>query len=594
MQSEKVNKVEEPEPPQGTFASGSTDPFSFSLYNLCTERNDIEIPVQRNGVNLLMELDTGAGVSIISQEKFNKHFKGTPLKPSSTRLHTYTGNPVQVTGQFHVHLKYQDQSATLPLLVVEGSRPSLFGRDWLTLVKLDWKKKCSIRVSDTDLSQAVKSKLHATIQSHLNVFQPGLGPIKGITAKLEMKHDTHQKFCKARPVPYALQEAAEAEYNRLESEGIVERVEFSDWVTPMVHVPKADGTTRSCGDYAVTVNPQLNVPRYPIPLPEDVFVKLDLKSAYQQLPLDPDSQQYVTINTRRSLYRYKRLPFGIASFPAIFQRTMDIILQGLEHIAGIQDDILITGQDDEQHIMNLNLVLKRLDDYGLRLQLNKCKFMQRSVTYMGFIISAEGISPTEDKIEAIKQAPRPENTTQLRAFLGMVNYHGKFIRNLSSILQPFNQLLQSNQEFTWSPQCEEAFNKAKYSLTSSNVLVHYDPNLPVVLECDASQYGIGAVILHRFPNGNEKPIAYASRSLNSSEKNYSQIEKEVLVSSSESPSITCISSVASSYCELITSPCWRSLHQTRLHQYWQQQGFSDGHSSYPHNTMRSSSSLLPK
>ena len=252
----------------------------------------------------------------------------------------------------------------------------------------------------------------------------------------------------------------------------------------MVHVPKADGTTRSCGDYAVTVNPQLNVPRYPIPLPEHVFVKLrggkrftklDLKSAYQQLPLDPDSQQYVTINTHRGLYRYKRLPFGIASSPAIFQRTMDIILQGLEHVASIQDDILITGKDEEQHIMNLNLVLKRLDDYGLRLQLNKCNFMQKSVTYLGCIISTEGISPTEDKIGAIKQAPRPENTTQLRAFIGMVNYHGKFIRNLRSILQPLNQLLQRNQEFTWCPQCEEASNKAKDSLTSSNVLVRYDP-----------------------------------------------------------------------------------------------------------------------
>ena len=112
----------------------------------------------------------------------------------------------------------------------------------------------------------------------------------------------------------------------------------------------------------------------------------------------------------------------------------------------------------------------------------------------------------------------------------MVNYHGKFIRNLSSILQPLNQLLKRNQEFTWSPQCEETFSTAKDSLTSSNFLFHYDPTLPVVLECDAtcSQYGIGAVILHRFPNGDEKPIAYASRSLNSSEKNYSQIEKEGL------------------------------------------------------------------
>ena len=125
-----------------------------------------------------------------------------------------------------------------------------------------------------------------------------------------MKPDARPRYCKARPVPYALQEAVEAECNRLESEGIVERVEFSDRATPMVHVPKADGTKRSCGDYAVTVNPQLHVPQYPIPLPDDVFLKLrggrvtrlDLQSAYQQLPLDPESQQFVTINMHRGLY----------------------------------------------------------------------------------------------------------------------------------------------------------------------------------------------------------------------------------------------------------------------------------------------------
>ena len=118
------------------------------------------------------------------------------------------------------------------------------------------------------------SRLRRTIQNHPNVFKPGLGTVKGITAKLEMKPNARPNFCKARPVPYALQEAVEAEYNRLESEGIAEQVEFSEWATPMVHAPKADGTTRSCGDYVVTVNPQLHVPQYPIPLPEDVFLKL--------------------------------------------------------------------------------------------------------------------------------------------------------------------------------------------------------------------------------------------------------------------------------------------------------------------------------
>ena len=160
-------------------------------------------------------------------------------------------------------------------LLLKAQALPFFGRDWLSRIRLDWTKICNIRSSEIDLPRGVASQLRTTIQNHPNVFKPGLGTVKGITAKLEMKPDARPKFCKARPVPYARQEAVEAEYNRLESEGIVERVEFiSEWATPMVHVPKADGTARSCGDYSVTVNPQLHFPQYLIPLPEDVFLKL--------------------------------------------------------------------------------------------------------------------------------------------------------------------------------------------------------------------------------------------------------------------------------------------------------------------------------
>ena len=123
------------------------------------------------------------------------------------------------------------------------------------------------------------------------------------------------------------------------------------------------------------------------------------------------------------------------------------------------------------------------------------------MTYMGCVISSEGISPTNEKVEAVKQAPRPENTTQLRAFLGMINYHVNVIHNLSSILYPLNQLLQKDREIKWTTQCEKAFQTAKDSLTSSSVLVRYDPKLPVVLETDTSPYGIAAVLFNQFPNG---------------------------------------------------------------------------------------------
>ena len=194
--------------------------------------------------------------------------------PSNTHLCAYTGHPLKVHRQLIAHLGYQDQSADVPLLVVEGSGPSLFGRDWLPQIRLDWTKICNIRVSETDLPGVVASQLHTTIQNHPNIFKSGLGTVKGITAKLEMKPDACPKFSKACPVPFAIQEAVEAECNRLKAEEIVERMEFSESVTPMVHVPKADGTTCSCGDYAVTVNPQLCVPQYPIPLLEAVFLKL--------------------------------------------------------------------------------------------------------------------------------------------------------------------------------------------------------------------------------------------------------------------------------------------------------------------------------
>ena len=131
-----------------------------------------------------MELDTGTAVSIISHESYNRHFKETPLQSCDNRLHTYTGHPVQVSGQFLVQLKYQNQSVTMPLLVVKGSGPSPFGRNWLSRVKLDWKKISSIRVSDPGLKPDVKSQLHNTVQCHSNVFKPGLGTIRGITAKL--------------------------------------------------------------------------------------------------------------------------------------------------------------------------------------------------------------------------------------------------------------------------------------------------------------------------------------------------------------------------------------------------------------------------
>ena len=258
------------------------------------------------------------------------------------------------------------------------------------------------------------------------------------------------------------------------------------------------------------------------------FTKLDLAHAYQQIPLDEESRKLVVINTQKGLFRYNRLPFGIASAPAIFQRTIEGILRGIPNVCVYIDDILITGRDDAGHLQTLDTVLSRLQSAGMRLKRAKCEYMKPSVEYLGHIISADGLSPTQEKVRAIVEAPAPQDVSQLRSFLGMLNYYGKFLPNLSSTLAPLYRLLESKTPWSWGNEQKEAFQEAKTQLTSSCLLVHFDPEKQVILSCDASPYGVGAVLSHQMDDGSEKPVAFASRSLSPAEKKYSQLEKEGL------------------------------------------------------------------
>ena len=154
--------------------------------------------------------------------------------------------------------------------------------------------------------------------------------------------------------------------------------------------------------------------------------------------------------------------------------------------------------------------------------------MSSSVIYLGHKVDSDGLHPLPDKVRAIAKAPCPSNPKQLKAYLGLITYYTKFLPNLSSLLSPLYKLLHKDSTWQWDDEQQNAFDKSKELLTSSNLLVHFNPNLPILLACDASNYGIGAVLAHRMPDGSECPITYASRSLTQPEKNYSQLEKEGL------------------------------------------------------------------
>ena len=170
---------------------------------------------------------------------------------------------------------------------------------------------------------------------------------------------------------------------------------------------------------------------------------------------------------------------------------MDTILQGIPNIICSIDDILVTGSDDAAHLSHLAEVLQRLEKHGVRMKKSKCKFMETAVEYLGHRVDAEGLHTTTEKLEAITKAPAPKNVWELRSFLGLLNYYGKFLPNLATLLHPLNRLLQKDRKWKWSAECDQAFQSAKDALTSSKVLVHYDPALPLKLAADAEvqQYG---------------------------------------------------------------------------------------------------------
>ena len=282
------------------------------------------LDVQLDGKPIRMEIDTGAALSLVSEQTFRSLFPLRSVETSKVHLQTYSGEVISVEGQVQLAVSYQDQKAMLPLVVVKASGPSLIGRNWLSEIHLDWS---AINV--------IQSKtLAQVLDCYRDVFKEELGKLK---ARIYVDPGAQPHFRKARPVPYATRSKVEAELQRLTEQGILQPVQFADWAAPIVPVLKADKQSiRICGDFKLTVNQASKLDRYPIPRIEDLFAKLsggqsftklDMSQGYQQVELDEDSRKYVTINTYKGLFQHNRLPFGGSSAPGIFQRVMESILK---------------------------------------------------------------------------------------------------------------------------------------------------------------------------------------------------------------------------------------------------------------------------
>ena len=222
-----------------------------------------------------------------------------------------------------------------------------------------------------------------------------------------------------------------------------------------------------------------------------------------------------------------RLPFGISSAPGYFQEIMTRVTSDLKGVAVYLDDILVSGDSAEDHLHNLRQLLQRLQDKELRCRIEKCMFAQPSVEYLGHTLSHQGIAKGS-KVDAVINMHRPHDLSSLKSFLGSIQFYSKFLHNLATITEPLYRLTRSSTEWNWEERQEVAFNTLKEMLSTELVLAYFDTFLRIGIACDASAVGIGAVLFHRFPDGSERSISNALKTLTTAQQKYSQIQKEAL------------------------------------------------------------------
>ena len=495
-------------------------------------------------------VDTGASCNLLSSSTWKKI--GTPtLQKDETRPLISASNDVIPTSgsvDLDVTVTTEDGDANsqiLPFTVTD--QLDILGTNAINSLQLMIRNN-PVKVH-VDNIRTIRSHQHLQesclqiCKEFPDLWKPELGCLKDYSLEVKFKPDvTPPQFCKPRTVPFAVQEDLNQAYDIGIAKGIWKPVTFNEYGTPVVPVRKQSqpnqpsGAVRVCGDYSVFINGQLETYRQPMPLPEDLmrrldgthyFSKVDLADAYNQIELGPESQRRLALSTHRGVLLQTRLPFGISSATGYFQDVMNQLTSDLPGVAVYLDDILISGKTAEDHLNNLRRLLKRLNDRGLRCRIQKCVFAQDSVTYLGHTISRDGISKGP-KADAVTKMPAPSNVSQLRSFLGSVQFYNKFLPDLSTISEPLYHLTEKHTKWKWEEPQQDAFQKLKQMLTNNTVLAHFDPSCPVGISCDASESGVGAVLFHRYKDNSERPIANASKTLTDAQKRYPQIQKEAL------------------------------------------------------------------
>ena len=400
----------------------------------------------------------------------------------------------------------------------------------------NWQEDVHIGLED-DHSRAAVINL---LSQYQDMWSGKLGTISAAKHRIEVLPD-------ARPIyqqPYrAGPQAREAEKREIEKMLSAQVIEpsSSEWASPVVFVPKKDGTLRFCVDYR-RLNAVTKRDAYPLPRMDEcidslgeatIFSTLDCNSGYWQIEIDDRDKDKTTFTSHSGLFRFLRMPFGLRNAPATFQRAVDIILSKVKWQFALVylDDVIIYSKTVSDHFNHVRVVLSMLQKAGVSLKLAKCKFFDASVDYLGHVVRPGQLEVASRTVDAVRQFKTPADQGELRSFLGMCNVYRRFVPNFARVAAPLNQKLKKGEPFQFDSLNDEeykAFADLKVRLISPPVLALPRHGLRYTLDTDACAHQVGCALLQDQPNGDKLPIGYWSRTLTTAERNYSTTEKECL------------------------------------------------------------------